>query len=151
VDPFGLNEPGDDAVGELTDEDLAGRRGLLEPRGRVDSVAGHESLPERGVAGDHLAGEDAGPVGQTDAPARLKVVVEPGHPLVDVPRRQDRSKRVVLPHRTEPEHGHDRVADVLFHRAAEPDDAASDVREVPVEDLAQGLGVEPLAERGRPD
>ena len=63
-----------EAVGQGPEDDLAGTRRLLEPRRRVDRVAGDQPLPGAGVAGDDLAGVDADVVAQLDAPGRAELV-----------------------------------------------------------------------------
>ena len=47
------------ALGRLADEDRAGRRDRLEPRRRVDQVAGDHALVERAEGHGRLAGQDA--------------------------------------------------------------------------------------------
>ena len=59
------------------DQDLAGLRRLLEPRGDVDGVAGREPL---GRAGDHLAGVDADPRLRRRAPAARRASRAPRAP-----------------------------------------------------------------------
>jgi len=51
----------------------------------------------------------------------------------------------------DPEDGEDRIADELLDRAAVSFDRGPHLVEVPVEDQAQGLGVQPLAQLGGVD
>src|SRR5687768_18449539 len=57
----------DESVHRLPDQDLIRRRCLLKALGDVDGVSGHGQMSPR--AGDYLAGVDADPAGQADAPA----------------------------------------------------------------------------------
>ena len=65
----------DEAVGGVAEQDLRGRRSLLEPGGGVDGVTGDEALTRRRVAGDDLAGINAGAVANRDAPTLLELLV----------------------------------------------------------------------------
>ena len=90
---------------------------------------------------------DAGPDDQPDAVARLQLVVERGQGALRFRRGLERPQRVVLVPERQPEHRDDRVADDLLDRAAmRLEHGAHDV-EVAVQDLAQRLRIEPLAER----
>ena len=85
---------------------------------------------------------------QPDAPRRIELFVERDkrglHPAA---ARTARSASSSCAHR-QPEHGHDRVADVLLDRPAVPLDLARHGREVSGLDLVHGLRVELLAEAG---
>ena len=87
------------------DVHLVRRRGLLEPRGDVDRVAGDEPLAR---AGDDLAG--------VDADARLHA--ERRQRVAHLRGGAHRAQRVVLVQHRNAEHGHHRVADELLHRSA---------------------------------
>ncbi len=130
----------------LADQDLVAVRGLLEPGGHVDGVAAGEPLPQRGVAGDHLAGVDAGPGLQPHAPALLQLLVQLLQRRAHVERGPHRSQRVVLARSRNPEDRHDRVADELLHGSSVAHQRLAHRAEVARDDLAQGLGVEPLAQ-----
>ena len=67
-DLLDLDGLADEAIGQLADQDLVGRRRLLEPRRGIHGIAGDESLPARRVAGHDLARVHAGAVGEPDAP-----------------------------------------------------------------------------------
>ena len=104
----------DQTVGRLADEHLARRSGLLEACGRVDRVAGYESLPGRHVAGDDLAGVDACAVADRDTPALIELFVEHGETLTHLDGGSDCAEGVVLVDAGEAEDGHDRIADVFL-------------------------------------
>ena len=72
----------------------------------------------RVVAGDHLAGVDADPGGEPNAPATFELVVESGKRLPHLERGPDRAQGVVLVQHRDTEDGHHGVADVLLHHAA---------------------------------
>ena len=82
-------------------------------------------------------------------PTLLKLLVERCQGLLRRERRPDRAEGVVLVHAGQPEHGHDRVADVLLDPAAVVLEDRAHLVEVAGHDLAQRLGVERLAEIGR--
>ena len=75
LDRLDLDGRPHELVGELADEDLVGRRGLLQAGGGVDRVAGDEALTGAGVAGHDLAGVHADAHGELDAPAALELLV----------------------------------------------------------------------------
>ena len=103
----------------LAEIDLVFRGCLLQACGDVDSVACRELLVGRGVVvRDDLAGVDAGAVGQDHAVARRKVLVHAAQRGLHSGRGPDRPQRIVLVRQRQPEHRHDRVADVLLDLAA---------------------------------
>jgi len=63
--------------------------------------------------------------------------------------RSDGPERVVLMHPRQAEDGHDRVTDVLLDRAAVPLEGLAHFIEIPRHHLADSLGVQLLAHRGR--
>jgi hypothetical protein len=138
----------DELVGRLAEQNLALGRGLFQPGGHVDRVAGDQALPEAGVPRDDLAGVDARAIGETRAPDALELVVQRGERSLHSRRRPDGPQRVVLVHRRQAEDGHDRVPDVLFDPAAVLLEHGLHLVEVAREQLAQGLGIERLAEVG---
>ena len=91
-------------------------RVLLQASRGVDGVPGHESLPAGHVAGDDLPGVHAGPVLQAHPEPLVQHLVHVDEPLLHLERGPDRTHGVVLVEAREPEHGHDRVADVLLDR-----------------------------------
>ncbi len=104
----------------LADEDAVDRRGVLEARGRVDHVARDDRLAERRV---RVEGDER--LARVDGGADLEVVADR---VADRERGEDGADRVVLVRDRRAEHGHDRVADELLHRAAAPFDLlAADV------------------------
>jgi hypothetical protein len=66
----------------LPDEDLAGGRRTLEPLGDVHRGAGDEGVVAGRVAGDDLAGVDAGAHLDADAHGTLELVVQAPEHLV---------------------------------------------------------------------
>ena len=72
LDRLDVDGVADQPVRQVAEEHLLLAGGLLEPRGDVDRVAGHEALARRRVAGDDLAGVHAGAVREPDAPARAR-------------------------------------------------------------------------------
>ena len=148
---LGVHEVGDGRVGRRAEQHLAGRGGLLEPGRDVDGVAGRELLvgasPPPTMTSPVLI---AGAGDDLDAVVALELGVQLAQRIADLGRRADGAKRVVLAHGRHAEHGHDRVADELLHRAAVALEHGLDGLEVAPHDAAEELGVEPLAERGRP-
>ena len=117
LDLFDVHEAANQLIRQPADQDLVGRRRLLEAGRGVHGVAGHQSLAGGRVACDHLAGVDPGPVRELHAVPRQEVLVE----LAERPAcraRTDRPERVVLVQLRQTEHRHDRVADVLLDRPA---------------------------------
>ena len=139
----------DEPVGRLADHDLAGLRALLEPRGDVDHVAGGERAAGRVVAGDDLAGVDAGARVEAEPVVADELVVHDRERRTRLDGRPDRAERVVLVQDGKAEDGDERVAGELLERAAVPRDDGRDLAEVAREDPPHRLRVEPLAERGR--
>jgi len=128
-----------EAIGWLAEQNLVGRRRLLEPRGRIDGVAGDEPLAGRRIAGDHLARVDARAVADGHAPPRLELLVQRRQPLLHLEGGPDRPHRIVFVHAGEAEDGHDRVADVLLDGAAMPLERLAHLVEIPRHHLADRL------------
>ena len=132
----------------LADEHGAGLGGRLDPRRRVDEVAGDHPLPLGADRDRRLAGEHARPRPQL---GRAHLVAERRHGGDEVERRAHRALGVVLGRRRRPPHRHHRVADELLDRAAvEPDQPVARL-EVAREELAHLLRVAVLGERREPD
>ena len=108
----------DKAARVVADEDLAGARGLFEPLGDVDRVAGDEHLSTGAVAGDDLAGVDADADADWHAELALELVVQLGERASQLARRAHRAQRVVLMQLRNAEDRHHRVADELLDGAA---------------------------------
>ena len=138
-------------VRRLPDQDLVRRRRLLEALGDVDGLSGDEQMPLRVVAGDHLAGVDADPVGQADAPARFELAVEDGECVAHLDGRPHRAQGVVLVEDRHAEHRHDRVTDVLLHDPAVPSDDGAQLAEVAREQVPERFRIEGEAEPRRVD
>ena len=120
----------------LADQDGArlGRR--LDPRRRVDEVAGDHALPFRPERDGGFSGQDTG--------SRLERRVELGYRREQIERGPNRPLRVVLGRDGRSPDGHDGVPDELLDGAAVAlDDAACGV-EVAREELAGLLGVATL-------
>ena len=94
-----------------TDEDLARRSRLLEPRRDVDGVAGDERAAFAGAAHNHVAGVHA------DAQREL-LSEQCTQPPLHRERRVQRALRVILERSRCTERGHYGVAGKLFYRAA---------------------------------
>ena len=124
------------------DQDLARRRGLLEPRRNVHCITGGECLP---LAGHHLARVDARAEGQR----HRQLLAQRPELLADLRRRAHRAQRVVLVRDRDAEHCHHRITDELLHGAAVPLDDHPDLLEVAAHRPPHRLWVEPLAERRR--
>jgi hypothetical protein len=146
---LGLDRIADQAVGRLADQDLAGSRALLEPGRDVDGVAGNERGVGRGAAGHDLAGVHADPHLDRDAAVAFELLVQRGELLAHVRRGADRPQGVVFVQLRDAEYGHHRVPDVLLDRAAVALDRRAHRLEVAGLHVAEGLGVQPLAHRGR--
>jgi hypothetical protein len=146
LDGLDLDRITDEVVGELSDQDLVRRRGLLEAGGGVHGIAGDQALAGRRVARHDLPGVDAGPVRQLDAPASLQLPVQLGQRPLHPGGGLHGPERVVLVERRQPEDGHDSIADELLDRPAVTLELAAHLLEVAVHHLAQRLGVERLAE-----
>ncbi len=126
----------DECECRFSDQDLAGLRGLLQPRGDVDRIAGGQPLLR---SGDNLAGihPDAG----LHAQLRERVV--------HLDRGAAGAQRIVLVHLRDAEDGHHRIADELLHRSPVRLHDRLHALEVTGEQRAQRFGVGRLAQRGR--
>ena len=149
LDRLDLDGIAHQSPGRFAQQHLVRRRGLLQTGGGVDHVTRDQSLPGGHLARDDLAGVDPGPIGQADAPARLEVGVDDGERLAHLPGRSDGTQGVVLVQTGQAEDGHDRVADELLDRPPVSLEDGLHLAEVDVQDFAQALAVEPLAQRGR--
>ena len=143
-------------IGPLTEHDLARLRGLLQARGDVDGIAGHERLAGRRVAGHHLAGIDARPQADAHAVIAQHVGVDHLERLVELGRRPDGAQGIVFVDARHAEDRHHGVADELLDRPAmpledlpgggegAPQDAPHRLR---IETLAHGRGARHVAEQ----
>ncbi len=132
-----------------TEQDLAGRRRLLQPGRDVDRIAGHEALAAGRVARDDLTGVDARTVQDHKAVVALELVVQARELLPHVGRCVHSTQRVVLLYLRKAEHGHDRIADELLDHAAVPIDDGAHRVEVARHHPPERLRVELFAECGR--
>ena len=106
------------AMGQLTDKDVARGGRLLEARCGVDGVAGYEPLTEVGVARDHLAGIHADLHLHSAARRACKASIQAGKGSLHLKGRAGGPKRVVLVKDRQPEDRHHRVADELLDGGA---------------------------------
>ena len=124
---------------------------MLEAGGDVDRVA-EQALALGGSGhGHHLSGVDPDPVLETNAARAFQALVDLLQPDAHVPGGVERSVRVVAVGHRQAEHGHDRVADELLHRAARALDLGPHTAQVGVDHLLQTLSVEALSEGRRAD
>ena len=124
------------AVRPFADEDPVDRRRALQPRGRVDDVAGDHRVALAGLRSERderLAGVDGG--------ADLQLLADR---VADRERRPHRALGVVLVRDRRAEDGHHRVADELLDRAAVPLELGAELRVVGGERRADVLRVEPF-------
>ena len=118
----GLQHDGvlDEAARRLPEQDLSRARGLLQPLGHVDRVAGREHLAAAPVARDDLAGVDADADADPLAQVALQLLVQLRKRQTQLGRGAHGAQRVVFVQLGDAEDGHDRVADELFDGAAVP-------------------------------
>ncbi len=124
------------------------RRDRLQPGGRVDGVPVDHALLHPGCVDRRRAREHARAQGQ---PRHRHLLTQGAHGLRQGERRSHRTLGIVLVgHRSAP-HGHDRVADELFERAAVAIDDRTAVREVQRQQGSHVLGVAALRQGGEAD
>ncbi len=137
----------DEAARRLADQDLVGRRRLLESLRGVDRVARDEC--RAAVARDDLAAVDADADPQRRPALRRERLVQVRERPPHLEGGPHRPQRVVLVHLRDAEDRHHGVADELLDGAAVMLDRPAH-RVVPgTEERAQRLRVEVLAEAGR--
>ena len=100
------------------------------------------------MARDDLAGVGAEADLEADPEAALEFVVQALELLSHLDGCRNRTKRIVFVHRWNAEHGHDRVADELLHRAAVPLDHGAHLVEVAPHGAANRFRIEALAQCG---
>ena len=139
----------------LADEHRARRRGLLEPSGRVDRIAGRAVLDARASADraeDDRPRVHADPDREAvDAPTRGDLGSVAGHLLGDPQARTDGPFRVVLMRHGRSEEREDPVPGEILDGAPERLDGGHHPGDRLPDDEPHLLGVEPLPERGRAD
>ena len=132
-------------VRRLADEDAVDRRRRLQPRSRVDDVAGGHPLAElrpRGEIDERLAGIDRDP--------HLQLALF-GDPIADGERGTHGALRIVLACNRSTEQRHHRVPDELLDRPAPPLQLDAQALVVRAQDLGDVLGIELLRGRGEAD
>jgi hypothetical protein len=132
----------------LSDQDLPRLGGLLQPSGDVHSVTGDERLAARWIPRHDLAGIHADPSLKSDTPGVFQFLVEPIESCPQVISRPYSTKGVVLVGHGNPEDGHHCVADELLDRPSVSLDLGASFIEVAGDDLAERLGIQPLAKLG---
>jgi hypothetical protein len=146
LDRLGLDGLAHQAIRRMAEEDLAGRRLLLEAGGHVHGVAGHD----RGIgcrsAGHDLAGVHADSDLDRYTSVPLELLVEGHKTLAHVRRRPGGAKSVVFVKLWDAEHGHHGVADVLLDRAPMALDRETHRLEVAGLHIAERLRVQAFAE-----
>jgi hypothetical protein len=136
LDLLDIDRVADERERRFANQHLARRRGLLQPSGHVDRVAGRQTFFG---AGHHLAAGEPDPGLEAELRQRLAHLC----------RRPHGAQRVVFMEHRYPEHGHHRVADELLHSPAVALDDPLHPLEVAGQQAAKRLGVERLAERRR--
>ena len=133
---FDLDRVADESERRCSNQHLARRRGLLQPRGHVDRVTGRETFLGPGY--DLAAGQpDPG------------LEAEPRQRVSHFCRSPNGAQRVVLVEHWYPEHGHHRIADELLHRPAVALDDRLHPLEVTRQQPTKRLGIERLPKRSR--
>ena len=130
----------------LPDQDAVDRCVRLEPRRRVDDVAGDHALAllrPRAERDERLPGVDA------DTELELGLLVE--DPVADRECCSHRALGVVVVRDRGAEHGHHGVADELLDRAPEALELVAQPRMVGPEQRAHLLGIHALGARGEAD
>ena len=134
-------------VGTLAGKDRSWLGHLLQPSGDIDGVAGHDVLVG---SGHHLTGVDADANGEADAMLRFEFRIQLRQPLEHLARCPERPLSVILAHDWDAEGGHDRVAHELLDGTTPGLDRRGHDRVEPLKEDSPALGVETLAEAGRP-
>ena len=129
--------------GPLSDEDLSRLGALLQPRGNVDRIAGHERAALARLPDDDLAG--------VDPDAKLQPLVQLTHPPQHRQRRVQRPLGVVLERGGRAERGHHRIARELLDGAAGVLDLLGHRVVEAVQERARPLRVLRVAELSRAD
>jgi hypothetical protein len=141
-----INGLGGGAVRLLANEDPVHGRGRLQPRGRVDDVAGGHAL-----ALARPGAEAYQRFARVDRDPHLQLLALLDDPVADLEGGAHGPLRVVLVGDRRAEEGHHRVADELLHRALEALELFAEMGVVGVEQRPHVLGVELLGPRGEPD
>ena len=141
----------EEPVGELSEQDAADGRRLLEADRGVDRVPGGERLTTRGITRDDLAGVHSDPHGQFHPELHTENCAQLGDAGSQVERSPNRPESIVFVGRREAEHAHHRVSDVLLHLPAVSPQGARRSLEVARLDAPQHFRIETLPERRRAD
>ena len=138
-------------VGRAADEDAVGRCGRLDPRGRIEHVAGGRPLSLARPRPEHherLAGVDPGPDMEVEP---LVLLVQLGDSLSDRERGADGTLRIVLVRLRRAEERQNGIAAELLEGAAVPLELAADARVVGRYERSHVFGIEIFRACGRAD
>ena len=148
-DRLGVDRVTDQPERVAPEQDVAGTRRLLEPRGDIDRVAGGERARRR------AAPVTASPVLTPMRTARstpalaAQLTAQLRDLLAHLGRRADGTQRVVLVRDRDPEDRHHRVADVVLDRPAVALDHVAHAAKPALHRPPQRLGIDPLSQRRR--
>jgi hypothetical protein len=157
---LGLDHVRHQLVRLVAEQDLSGARGLLQPLGQVDRLAGELLVQRGGVAYQHIAGVDAQPDDEVESAFPAELLGQSGEGRPELADGQHGAQGVVLAQPVGAEGGHEAVTLPLADTgpvAAEglADDLVEAVQELlhglPVELALQLGGVDHLAEDDRDD
>ncbi len=136
------------------DQHTVRRRGGLQAAGPVDRLADHGEVLSRAFveSPDHdVAGVDAHPHGERHAVARAELGVQRIERVAHRQRGSDGEVGILLARATQPEHGHDGIADELLDHAAVGLDQRVPSCEVLVDERADVFRVERPRQHGEVD
>ena len=133
----------------LSDEDLAGARRLLQPRGHVDGVAGDQAVAACLVTGHDPSRVQARPRLDRHAEVALELRVQEFELGAHIDRGTNRTERIVLVALRDAEDRHHGIADELLDGRAVAFENVPRRVEEPAQDVAERLGVQAIAERRR--
>jgi hypothetical protein len=100
----------------ITDQDLRGTGRLLESRGEVHRLPGHEAMVACRSGCNNLAAVHTRTNLKAHAPLQLELTVEAFDLLSKLDGGTDGAKSIVLVHRWHAEHRHHRIANEFLNR-----------------------------------
>jgi hypothetical protein len=148
-DRLGADGRAHQAVRRLSEQDLPGRRRLLEAGCDVHGVTGHQRLSLGLFARYDLARGEPDPRRDPHATVAFELVVQRRESALHLGGRSDGSEGIVLMDRGDPEHRHHSVADVLLDRAAVTPEHRLHLLEETRHQSTERFRIELLPERGR--